>query len=93
MKESGMVPLFYHPDINVAKAVLKACYDGGARLMEFTNRGDFAIAIFTDLIKYAIAELPGMMLGVGSVFHERQVCSCLLVATTHFFGECRHSLF
>jgi 2-dehydro-3-deoxyphosphogluconate aldolase/(4S)-4-hydroxy-2-oxoglutarate aldolase len=67
MKESGMVPLFYHPDIKVAKAVLKACYDGGARLMEFTNRGDFAIEIFTDLIKYAIADLPGMMLGVGSV--------------------------
>ena len=67
MKESGMVPLFYHPDIKVAKDVLKACYDGGARLMEFTNRGDFAIEICTDLIKYAIAELPGMMLGVGSV--------------------------
>ena len=67
MKESGMIPLFYHPDIKVAKAVLKACYGGGARLMEFTNRGDFAIEIFTDLIKYAIAELPGMILGVGSV--------------------------
>ena len=67
MKESGMVPLFYHPDIKVAKDVLKACYDGGARLMEFTNRGDFAIEIFSGLIKYAIAELPGMMLGVGSV--------------------------
>ena len=67
MEESGMVPLFYHHDIEVAKAVLKACYDGGARLMEFTNRGDFALEIFTDLIKYAIAELPGMILGVGSV--------------------------
>ena len=67
MEESGMVPLFYHPDIEVAKAVLKACYDGGARLMEFTNRGDFALEIFTDLIKYAMAELPGMILGVGSV--------------------------
>ena len=67
MEESGMVPLFYHPDIEVAKPVLKACYDGGARLMEFTNRGDFALEIFTDLIKYAIAELPGMILGVGSV--------------------------
>ena len=62
-----MVPLFYHPDIEVAKAVLKACYDGGARLMEFTNRGDFALEIFIDLIKYAMAELPGMILGVGSV--------------------------
>ena len=67
MEESGMVPLFYHPDIDVAKQVLKACYEGGARLMEFTNRGDFALEIFTALNKYAISELPGMMLGVGSV--------------------------
>ena len=67
MKESGMVPLFYHKDINVAKAVLKACYDGGARLMEFTSRGDFAFEIFNQLIKYTIKELPGMILGVGSV--------------------------
>lgn len=67
MEESGMVPLFYHPDIEVAKSVLKACYDGGARLMEFTSRGDFAFEIFSDLIKYAMAELPGMILGVGSV--------------------------
>ena len=62
-----MVPLFYHSNSEVAKAVLQACYDGGARLMEFTNRGDFAIEIFTDFIKYALAELPGMILGVGSV--------------------------
>ena len=67
MAETGMVPLFYHHDIEVAKSVLKACYDGGARLMEFTNRGDFAIEIFNQLIKYSIAELPGMILGVGSV--------------------------
>ena len=57
IKESGMVPLFYHKDINVAKAVLKACYDGGARLMEFTSRGDFSFEIFNQLIKYAIEEL------------------------------------
>lgn len=67
MQDSGMVPLFYHHDIEVAKSVLKSCYDGGARLMEFTNRGDFAIEIFTQLIKYSIAELPDMILGVGSV--------------------------
>ena len=54
MQDSGMVPLFYHHDIEVAKSVLKACYDGGARLMEFTNRGDFAIEIFNQLIKYSI---------------------------------------
>ena len=67
MKESGMVPLFFHQDAAVAKKVLKACYDGGARLMEFTNRGDFALEVFTEMTQYAIKELPGMIMGVGSV--------------------------
>lgn len=67
MKETGLVPLFYHNDIEVAKAVTKACYDGGARLLEFTSRGDFAHEIFRDLSKYCTKELPGMILGVGSV--------------------------
>jgi 2-dehydro-3-deoxyphosphogluconate aldolase/(4S)-4-hydroxy-2-oxoglutarate aldolase len=67
MKESGMIPLFYHPDLDLGKKVLKACYDGGARLMEFTARGDFAFEVFSELNKYAIAELPGMVMGVGSI--------------------------
>lgn len=67
MKETGLVPLFFHEDAEVAKKVLKACYDGGARLMEFTSRGDFAFEVFATLNKYALAELPGMVLGVGSV--------------------------
>ncbi len=67
MKQSGMVPLFYHPDIALGKEVLKACYDGGARLMEFTARGDFAFEVFSELNKYAIKELPGMIMGVGSI--------------------------
>lgn len=67
MKESGMVPLFYHPDVALGKKVLKACYDGGARLMEFTARGDFSFEVFSELNKYAIKELPGMVMGVGSI--------------------------
>ena len=67
MKETGMVPLFFNSDIEVSKKVLKACYDGGARLLEFTARGDFAHEVFGELTKYAIAELPGMIMGVGSV--------------------------
>ena len=65
--ESGMIPLFYHADVVLGKQVLKACYDGGARLLEFTNRGDFAAEVFGTLNKYALKELPGMMLGIGSV--------------------------
>lgn len=67
MKENGMVPLFFHSDLEISKKVLKACYDGGARLMEFTSRGDFAHEVFGALNKYALAELPGMILGVGSI--------------------------
>lgn len=63
----GMVPLFYHPDAELGKQVLKACYDGGSRVLEFTNRGDFAHEVFNELSKYALAELPGMILGVGSI--------------------------
>ncbi|MEM9547075.1 MAG: bifunctional 4-hydroxy-2-oxoglutarate aldolase/2-dehydro-3-deoxy-phosphogluconate aldolase [Bacteroidota bacterium] len=67
MKEQGMVPLFYHNDITVVKKVTKACYEGGARLLEFTSRGDFAHEIFGELSKYCESELPEMVLGVGSV--------------------------
>ncbi|WP_339651189.1 bifunctional 4-hydroxy-2-oxoglutarate aldolase/2-dehydro-3-deoxy-phosphogluconate aldolase [uncultured Maribacter sp.] len=67
MKESGMVPLFYHPDIELGKNILQACYHGGARLMEFTARGDFAFEVFTELNKFAIKNLPGMIMGVGSI--------------------------
>lgn len=67
MGEQGMVPLFYHANIEIAKQVLTACYRGGARLLEFTNRGDFAHEVFGELNKFCLKELPGMMLGVGSV--------------------------
>ena len=67
MMETGMVPLFYHSDIEVAKKTLKACYQGGARLLEFTSRGDFAYQIFDQLNKYVLDELPEMIMGVGSI--------------------------
>lgn len=67
MHTTGLVPVFYHSDLEICKRVIKACYDGGARLFEFTARGDFAHEVFSELSKYAINELPGMVLGVGSV--------------------------
>lgn len=67
MKETGLVPLFYHSDIETSKKLLNALYQGGARLLEFTARGDFAHEVFGELNKYAINNLPEMILGVGSV--------------------------
>ncbi len=67
MHRSSMVPLFYHKDIELAKKVLHACFKGGARLLEFTHRGDFAHEVFEELIHFSSEHLPGMILGVGSV--------------------------
>lgn len=67
MKETGVVPVFFHADVEVCKSVVKACYDGGIRVFEFVNRGDFAHEIFSELNKYALKELPGMILGTGSL--------------------------
>ena len=65
--QTGMVPVFYHKDAAVAKQVVKACYDGGVRAFEFTNRGDFAHEVFAEVVKYAAKECPELALGVGSV--------------------------
>jgi len=67
VKTQGMMPLFYHPDLTIGKQVIKACYEGGARLLEFTNRGDFAHEVFGELNKYCAQELPEMIMGVGSI--------------------------
>lgn len=67
MQQTGMVPVFYHSDAEVARQVLKACYEGGVRAFEFTNRGDFASEVFIDLMKFSRRECPEMILGIGSV--------------------------
>lgn len=64
---TGMVPVFYHKDVETVKHVVKACYDGGVRAFEFTNRGDFAHEVFAELVKYASSCCPEMAIGAGSV--------------------------
>lgn len=67
LTEQGLVPLFYHPDLDVMKKSITAAYDGGARLFEFTNRGDLAYQLFADLVRYTQKELPNLIVGTGSV--------------------------
>jgi 2-dehydro-3-deoxyphosphogluconate aldolase/(4S)-4-hydroxy-2-oxoglutarate aldolase len=67
MLETGMVPVFYNGDLNVAKRIVAACAEGGSKLVEFTNRGDRAWNIFTELIAFAEQVHPELILGVGSV--------------------------
>ncbi|MFN2228073.1 MAG: bifunctional 4-hydroxy-2-oxoglutarate aldolase/2-dehydro-3-deoxy-phosphogluconate aldolase [Anaerolineae bacterium] len=64
---TGLVPVFYHGDLEVAKRIVTACAQGGAWVVEFTNRGDRAWQVFTQLIEWAETAVPGVILGVGSV--------------------------
>jgi len=67
MAETGMVPVFFHKDVETCKQVVLACYKAGVKVFEFTNRGDYAHETFTVLNKWVEKECPEMMLGVGSV--------------------------
>ena len=64
---TGMVPVYYNKDVEIAKQVVTACYEGRVRAFEFTNRGDFAHEVFAELIKFATKECPELVLGVGSI--------------------------
>ncbi len=67
MLKDGLVPLFYQKNLQVAKKISGALSDGGCNVLEFTNRGDFAIEIFGSLVKYCADDYPNLIIGVGSV--------------------------
>jgi 2-dehydro-3-deoxyphosphogluconate aldolase/(4S)-4-hydroxy-2-oxoglutarate aldolase len=67
IQATGIVPVFYNGDAEIAKCVVKACYEGGIRAFEFTNRGDFAHEVFAEVVKFAAKECPDLAVGVGSV--------------------------
>ncbi|HEY3350078.1 MAG TPA: bifunctional 4-hydroxy-2-oxoglutarate aldolase/2-dehydro-3-deoxy-phosphogluconate aldolase [Thermoanaerobaculia bacterium] len=67
MVETGLVPVFYEPDVEVARGILAACARGGARCVEFTNRGDFAPHVFLELARHLAKSEPRVALGVGSI--------------------------
>lgn len=67
MYETGIVPVFNHPNADICFKVAQACYAGGARLFEFTNRGNFGHEIFSILSKKIAVELPELVLGAGSI--------------------------
>ncbi|WP_299365275.1 bifunctional 4-hydroxy-2-oxoglutarate aldolase/2-dehydro-3-deoxy-phosphogluconate aldolase [Winogradskyella sp.] len=68
MEETGMIPVFNHTDVSIAKKVLDASYEAGIRVFEFTNRGDNALEVFTELTKHA-QKYEDLVLGIGTIFH------------------------
>jgi 2-dehydro-3-deoxyphosphogluconate aldolase/(4S)-4-hydroxy-2-oxoglutarate aldolase len=67
MEKTGLIPVFNHSDLEVAKAVLDTCYKAGIRVFEFTNRGSNALEVFTKLKMYS-TKYPDLYLGIGTIF-------------------------
>ena len=73
MLETKIIPLFYEADSTIAFKLIDACYEGGARVIEFTNRGDQAEKVFADMINYCKDKYPELALGIGSISSPAQV--------------------
>lgn len=67
MIDQGVIPVFYHPDAEVCAKVIQACANGGAKAIEFTNRGDFAAHVFLDVARHFAKADPSVIMGVGSI--------------------------
>lgn len=67
IRSTGIVPVFYNSDVSLAKQVVKACYAGGIRAFEFTNRGDGAFEVFREVLAVMRAECPEMAFGAGTI--------------------------
>ncbi len=70
ISENKVVPVFYNSDVDTSINVMKSLYKGGIKILEFTNRGDFALEVFNELEKYCQKNLPDMILGAGSISDE-----------------------
>jgi 2-dehydro-3-deoxyphosphogluconate aldolase/(4S)-4-hydroxy-2-oxoglutarate aldolase len=67
MIDQGVIPVFYHPDVEVCTKVIQACANGGAKCIEFTNRGEFAAHVFFEVTRHFAKADPSVIMGVGSV--------------------------
>ena len=67
LQTQGVAPVFYHSDPEVCLNVIRACARGGAKAVEFTNRGDFACDLFGEINRELIRTDPDVVLGIGSI--------------------------
>ena len=68
LEQTKIAPVFFNPDIEYSKKIVKACYDGGMRVFEFTNRGVEAPTVFSALREFVNKNCPEMALGIGTIF-------------------------
>ena len=88
IRGTGIVPVFYNADVELTKKVVKACYEGGIRAFEFTNRGDGAHVVFKEVIKFVREECPEMALGAGTILDAPTAAMYLQLGADFIVSPC-----
>jgi 2-dehydro-3-deoxyphosphogluconate aldolase / (4S)-4-hydroxy-2-oxoglutarate aldolase len=86
--QNPLVPVFYHDDVEFSSKMIKACYDGGIRIFEYTNRGEKALGNFKELKPFVEKECPGMKFGIGTIFTVEQAKSFIDAGTDFIVQPC-----
>src|SRR5512138_1704328 len=84
--DTGLVPLFYNGDLETSIELASACSRAGAKVIEFTNRGELAYPVFTELIRHFAKANPSIILGVGSIIDAPTAALYLAVGANFIVG-------
>jgi 2-dehydro-3-deoxyphosphogluconate aldolase/(4S)-4-hydroxy-2-oxoglutarate aldolase len=68
----GILPLYFNPDETVSIEILRAIHKAGIKAVEYTNRGEAALRNFTAMVAVRNAEMPDLLLGVGTIKNMQQ---------------------
>jgi 2-dehydro-3-deoxyphosphogluconate aldolase/(4S)-4-hydroxy-2-oxoglutarate aldolase len=82
----GVIPLFYHGEFETAVELVNACARGGAKAIEFTNRGELAYPIFAELIRHFAKAVPTVVLGIGSILDAPTAALYIAVGANFVVG-------
>ncbi|MEI9806822.1 MAG: hypothetical protein WDO16_02460 [Bacteroidota bacterium] len=84
--KQGILPLYFNADETVSVEVLRAIYKAGIKAVEYTNRGEAALANFKKLVEVRNSEMSGLMLGVGTIKNLKHA-EDYMKAGADFFGK------
>ncbi|MBP6551682.1 MAG: bifunctional 4-hydroxy-2-oxoglutarate aldolase/2-dehydro-3-deoxy-phosphogluconate aldolase [Flavobacterium sp.] len=84
--QQGMLPLYFNADENVTIEVLRAIYRAGIKAVEYTSRGETALSNFTKMVEVRNAEMPGLLLGIGTIKNQKQAEEYLAVGADFFIS-------
>jgi 2-dehydro-3-deoxyphosphogluconate aldolase/(4S)-4-hydroxy-2-oxoglutarate aldolase len=84
--QQGMLPLYFHADEQTTIEVLRALYRAGIKAVEYTSRGETAASNFTKMVAIRNAEMPDLLLGIGTIKNKKQAATYIEIGADFFIS-------